>query len=96
MFQNRIEDTNDLRQFMLELKKWCQAHGESEILALVETAEKRGMSASELLLAYSDCLREIHARLFNRLPEQFRVLTERGIRVAQDAANLGSYTYKAS
>jgi len=91
-----IQDTSDLRTFMLELKAWAHDHQEPQIYDCIQRAEARGFSASELLHEYTVALQEIREKFWNYVPENFRASVERGIEVARDAVNLGSYTYKQS
>jgi hypothetical protein len=89
----KIDDISDLRTFMLEFKSWAQDHHENQILSRLKLAERRGYSASELIHEYGLALKDISTKHLNHLPENFRMSVERGIKVAEDAINLGSYTY---
>ncbi len=91
----RIEDTHDLREFMLLLKSWAENHSEAGVLARVRDAEQRARSASELIIEYETALKDIRAKYFNRLPGNFQALVEKGQRVAMEAVNLESYTYRS-
>lgn len=92
----KIDDTSDLRTFMLDLKGWAQDHRETQIFARLQRAEAKGISASELIHEYASALKDIREKYWNHLPENFRASVERGIVVASDAINIGSYTYKSS
>jgi len=79
---------------MQELRTWALDNQEKSVLLKIQEAERRGMSASELLIEYGVALRDIKANFLNRLPENFQKLLDRAILVSDDAVNLGSFTYK--
>lgn len=91
----QLDDSSDLRTFMQTLKDWAESNHEKAVLMRIEEAERRGMSASELLIEYSSALRDLKTQFINRLPENFQKLLDRAVLIAEDAVNLGSYTYRA-
>lgn len=85
-----IQNTADLRQFMLQLKAWAEAQKETAIHECVVLAEQRGVTASELILEYGAALREIKLSHRARLPQLLQSQLENGISVAEDGVTLGS------
>ena len=86
----QIKNTQDLRNFFLQLKSWAEAEKENAILDRILLAEGRGMTASELILEYGNSLRDIRSKFRDRLPEAFQSQLDAGILVATEGISLGS------
>ena len=91
----KMEDTSDLREFMIFFKGWAEDQRENMILGIIQRAENRGLSASELIIEYGNALKAIQTKYYSHLPEQFRLLVDRGVKVSDDAVSLES-AYRAS
>jgi len=85
-----IQNTQDLRQFMLQLKAWAEAEKEMPVYQRVCGAESRGVSASELISEYGLALKDVRQSHRARLPLVFQSQLENGIAVAEEGVSLGS------
>jgi hypothetical protein len=92
----QIEDTLDARDFARELKLWAASHSEPQVFALLQRAESKSFSASEIMIEYAVSLKEIKEKYINHLPDYYRSHLDAAVVRFADAVNLGSYTYKAS
>jgi len=86
----QIQNTQDLRNFVNQLKSWAVAEKESTIVGRVEAAERRGVTASELISEYGLALKELKLQHRARLPQIFQSQLDQGIVVAEEAVSLGS------
>jgi len=90
----KVTNTNELSQFITELKEWAIKHSYENIVSAIDAAEKSSYTASELIIKYGETLRALKKKMPASLPATFKDNWDAAVEVAIEAVQTVEYPEK--
>lgn len=89
-----MNNTNDLSLFIDQLKNWAKKYSYESLVASIESAERTSFTASELILKYTELLRNWEPKIPANLPNEFKANWGKAIQVGDQALRTVEYEEK--